>query len=153
MSEFDLQEALISRFSTGYNCAETVISVLSEALDIECSCIPRIATGFGAGFGRKGEVCGAINGAVMAIGLVYGRDNSADKEAKEKVYALVSRLLDSFEKEFGSVLCRDITGCDLSTPEGFEYFRSHDYHNTLCPKFVIFAAEEALRLLEAQKNK
>ena len=50
---------------------------LVQALELECSCVPRIATGFGGGMGRCGEVCGAVTGAIMAIGMVLGRDRKS----------------------------------------------------------------------------
>src|SRR4030066_652072 len=76
-------------FKIGFNCAESVLKSLADEMGIECSCIPKIATGFGAGLGRHGEICGAITGAVMALGLKYGRADTKDPEGKEKDYSIV----------------------------------------------------------------
>jgi C_GCAxxG_C_C family probable redox protein len=54
---------------------------------LESDCIPRIATGFGGGIGKQGEVCGAVSGGVMVIGLLRGRTQSDDRAAKEAAYA------------------------------------------------------------------
>ena len=121
---------------------------LVEALEMDATNVPRIATSFGAGFGRHGEVCGALSGAAIALGFRFGRDNVADVTAKEATYSKVEALLQAFEMEFGTVICRELISCDLRTPEGIERFKAHDLHNTLCRKFVAFAANEGLRLME-----
>jgi C_GCAxxG_C_C family probable redox protein len=119
---------------------------LVEALGIETTCVPRIATGFGAGIARHGDVCGAIAGGTMALGLVFGRDSADDAEAKEKTYSRVDRLALAFKAKFGHIRCRDLTGCDLRTPEGRERFAQENMHLNLCTKFVAFAAEETFHL-------
>jgi len=148
MSETNLRDIAASHFKSGFNCAESVLLTLTEILKVDCDVAPRIATGFGAGVGRCGDVCGALSGAVMMLSLKYGRENGADAEAKDRLYGMVQRLFDIFENEFGSVRCKDITGIDLRTSEGMARFKAEDLHNTLCPKFVIFAAESALSLLQ-----
>ncbi len=75
--------------------------------------IPKLATGFGAGIGRKGSLCGAFTGAVMAIGMETGRTNPKDKEAVAKTYEKCREFWDRFEREFGSNICYDITGAHL----------------------------------------
>ena len=120
---------------------------LVEALGIEERCIPRIATGFAAGMGRHGETCGALVGAVMALGLRYGREDGGDSEAKAKTYAKVDQLLRAFQDQFGSLICRELTGCDFLTPEGDERFKRENLHVNLCAGLVSFAVRETLALL------
>ncbi len=69
---------------------------------------------------RTGHVCGAVNGAIMAISLFSGR--SMPDEDLEENYAMVQELLDSFEKEFGTISCKQLLGCDLQTSEGQKLF-------------------------------
>ncbi len=102
----------------GGNCAQAVLSVFCEELDLEKGRALRIASGFGAGMGRRQEVCGAVTGAVMAIGMKYGSADPGDREAKETVYRLTRELMSRFQDEFGSCLCRDLLGCDLQSEEG-----------------------------------
>lgn len=109
--------------------------------------MPRIATGFGAGLARHGEVCGALSGAIMALGLKFGRERGDDNEAKAAIYAKVKQLMEAFEKHFGTISCRELTGCDLMSEEGFKRFASLDMHNQLCPQFVAFAVEEVLAIV------
>lgn len=121
---------------------------LVEALGLDASCSPRIATGFGGGIACHGEVCGAIVGVIMALGLKFGREKGEDRATKEALYARVDRLVRGFQAEFGTTICRELTGCDMTTPEGRECFARDNLHNTLCPKFAVFAADEALKLAQ-----
>ena len=75
--------------------------------------IPKLATGFGGGIGRKGSLCGAFTGSIMAIGMKMGRVDPKDREAMSKVYEKCQQLWDQFEKEFGSNICYNIVGLHL----------------------------------------
>jgi len=134
-------------FTNGFNCTESVLKSLTAEMGIECSCIPKIATGFGAGFGRHGEICGAITGAVMALGLKYGRSDTKDPEAKEKAYAIVDDFIKTFESKFKNIRCIDLTGCNMLTPEGLQKAKYNNVHKNICTDLVVFAAIEAAKLL------
>ena len=140
-------EIAVEHFGSGFNCAESALLGLTEALGIESECVPRIATPFGGGMGRYGEVCGAITGAMMALGLKSGRESADDTATRGAVYAKMVRLMRAFEIEYGSVECRTLTGCDLLTPEGQERMKKENLHADLCTKLVAFAAEEAYRII------
>jgi len=81
------------------------------------SLIPRLATGFGGGIARKGGLCGAFTGAIMAIGMKMGRSDPKDKETLSRVYGKCREFWDRFEKEFGSNVCYDLTGTHLDNEE------------------------------------
>ena len=134
-------------FTNGFNCAESVLKSLTNEMCIECSCIPKIATGFGAGLGRHGEICGAITGVVMALGLKYGRSDAKDPEAKEKAYAIVDGFIKTFESKFKNVRCIDLTGCNMLTPEGLQKAKDNNVHKNICTDLIAFAATEAVKLL------
>ena len=119
---------------------------LVQALDVDVACVPRVATGFGGGVAAHGEICGALVGAVMALGLVFGRDRADDAQAKAATSERVHRLLSPFEERFGSVRCIDLTGCDLLSPEGNALAREKDLHGKVCPQYVGFVAVEAFNL-------
>jgi len=76
-----------------------------------------MASGFGGGIGHKGSVCGALTGAVMAIGMNIGRTNSTDRKTLQKVYDKCQRIWEEFEKEFGKTNCFDLTGTHLDNEE------------------------------------
>jgi len=135
-------------FSKGYNCAESVLVALAEAYSVEnAEVIPRIATGFGGGVGRCGEICGALSGGIMMLGLIFGRTDPDDADARSRTYPKVAELMQAFEQEFASVCCRDLTGCDMQTEEGRTDFERRSLHKELCTKLVAFAAKETNRLM------
>lgn len=111
---------------------------MREELEVESGLIPGIALGFGGGLGRRGLVCGALNGGVMAIGLRYGQIE--EPEAKDKAYALVLELCRRFEGEHGSALCRDLTGCDFTNPEDRQRWSDSGGHEK-CGQFVSTAVK------------
>jgi C_GCAxxG_C_C family probable redox protein len=131
----DITEKTISRFSEGYNCCESVLMGYTEANKIRSDIIPRIATGFGGGIGRKGSVCGALTGAIMAIGLKFGRDK-VDPDVYDLCIAKSSECYERFEKEFGDVRCRGLIKCDLSTPKGRARFKELGLRKSNCVKYV-----------------
>lgn len=86
------------------------------------------------------QTCGAVTGAYMAIGLKHGAA-SGDREAKEKTYRLVREFAARFEAKNGSLVCRELLGCDISKPEGFEKMKQLGLHEKVCTKLVRNACE------------
>jgi C_GCAxxG_C_C family probable redox protein len=76
-----------------------------------------LATGFGGGIGRKGSLCGAFTGSIMAIGMKLGRTDPKDRETVSKIYEKCQQFWYQFEKEFGSTLCYNIIGVHLDNEE------------------------------------
>lgn len=137
----------VGLFDSGYNCAESVLMALSQEFGQKNAMIPRIATGFGAGIGRRGDVCGALSGAVMAMGLQKGCDKPEEKDKRLALYGEVLDMVDDFEKEFGSSQCRILTGCDLRTKEGLEEYYRQEVREKLCPKLVGWCADYVAKKL------
>lgn len=106
------------KFADGYNCAQSVLYSFAGELGLDGSAALKIANAFGGGMGRKQEVCGAVSGALMALGLRYGRAEGDGKEKQEATYAKTRELMDAFVAECGTVNCRELlSGCDLLSAE------------------------------------
>jgi C_GCAxxG_C_C family probable redox protein len=118
---------------------------VSQKLGIENPLIPRIATAFGGGPGRCGEVCGAIVGATMCIGIKHGRESS--QESDVDAMTLTARFVQEFCERMGSLRCRDLTGVDFSSPEETAAYRKSDIPIRVCLPAVGFAYEKTLELL------
>jgi C_GCAxxG_C_C family probable redox protein len=101
-----------------------------QELGIESPVIPRVATAFGGGMGGLGSVCGAVTGALMAIGLVHGREEPW--QSRDQAYALAQQVYRGFQEEMGSVFCRELTGIDLTTPEGHNELLSSGVGMRVC---------------------
>lgn len=150
MPEIDnrARELALERFvGERFNCAESVLLGVTEARGMSCECIPRMATGFGGGMGGCGETCGALVGAIMALGLRFGRSEGGDVDSKTRTGSKVRDLVFAFREEFGSLLCIDLTGVDMTTPDGAQKAIDLRLHDEFCPKFVEFAAVKAVELL------
>jgi C_GCAxxG_C_C family probable redox protein len=138
----------IELFSRKYNCAQSVYgSYLATDGMTEAQRLA-VAAGFGGGVARQGEVCGALTGALMALGEACGETMVRDPETGRKdLYDRAQRLVDSFRQAHGSILCRELTGCILGTEEGKKSFDDRDLHKKLCSKLVVFATEKADELI------
>lgn len=138
-------EAAVSKFREGYNCAQSVLYVHAEELGIGRGEALRLACGFGAGMGRKEEVCGAVSGGILVLGLLHGRGEKDDRSATETTYAKTRELMDQFRQRHGTFICRQLlNGCDLTTAEGQKYFKDNDCFNRVC----IPCVESVVKILE-----
>ena len=135
-------ETAVQYFDAGNNCAEAVLRTFAADSGVEAEVV-RLATGFGGGMGRAGDVCGALSGAVMALGLRFGRLEGDDEMAKERCYAATAELRERFRAACGAIDCRDLTGLELSTEEGLRLAEERDIHNTVCRNCVREAAQIA----------
>ena len=95
-------------FSSGYHCAQSALIALAPACGLEQEEAARIAASFGGGVGGMGEICGALSGACIALGILKGDFAPGDLEGKEAHYARVQRLAERFRAANGSLYCRDI---------------------------------------------
>lgn len=93
----------------------------------------KIACGLGAGMARKEEVCGAVTGGILVLGMRHGRGCKDDRSSQERTYTEARKLMDQFSEKHGTVICRKLlNGCDLMTEEGQKYFKENDLLNKLC---------------------
>ena len=129
-------EKAIQLFENGYVCSQAVFATFSQNLGLSEEQALKIGACFGRGM-RKGEVCGACTGALMALGLKYGESKTKSNEVCEK-------FLDEFEKENGSYICRELLNCDIRTEKGVKYALDNNLFKEFCPKMV----ESATKITE-----
>ena len=122
-----------TRFLGGYNCAQAVLCAFCAEASLSENAALKIATGLGAGMGRKQEVCGAVTGGILVLGLRHGRDSTGDRSAAELTYLKTRELMDRFAARHGSCLCRELLqGYDLGTEEGQRRAKADDVVNKVC---------------------
>lgn len=129
-------------FQQGYNCAQAVVCAHCEKLGVDKDTALKFASSFGGGMGRLREVCGAVSGMFMVLGLKDGYTNPEDNTAKKELYEKVQALAKKYEEEFGSIVCRELLGLDekrsVATPEK----RTETYYKKRpCKEMVQFAAD------------
>jgi C_GCAxxG_C_C family probable redox protein len=139
----------VERFDKGHSCAQAVFSVFAEQLGVEHEAAARVSAGFGGGMGM-GSICGAVTGAIMAIGLKYG---GTDPKAKAHTAKLVREFTDRFKTQHQFLTCRELLGCDLSTPEGRRLSKEKKLQATVCNGLVADAAKILQELLASDRQK
>jgi C_GCAxxG_C_C family probable redox protein len=133
-------EEAVQLFEEGYVCSQAVFAAFSEGYGLPKNQALKIGACFGSGM-RKGEVCGACTGALMALGLKYG-------DEKVKSDEVCNKFLDLFKEENGSIICRDLLNCDISTEDGVKYALDNNLFKEFCPKMVESAAKIVDEILE-----
>ncbi len=131
----------VQSFRQGFSCSQAVLAALSEPLGLDRERAFKISQTFGGGMARMGLTCGAVTGAMLAIGLKYGRTRPEDEAAREETYSFVHEFLGRFQARHGSIVCRELSGVDLSSPEGHNLGVERGVFENLCPKFVADAVE------------
>lgn len=139
MTHADKAEQL---FCEGYNCAQAVLAAFGDLTGLSDDTAMRIASSFGGGIARMREVCGAVSGAAMVLGLVRGSADPTDKEAKKAHYQLVQEFAAAFREQNNSIVCRELLGGVQTTPGGVPEDRTPAYyHKRPCPALVRCAAQ------------
>lgn len=134
-------------FLRGYGCAQAVLASFAPDYGLEETLALRIATGFGSGMGRLCQVCGALTGGFMVIGLKHGKvlaDGNRYGPNTETTYRLVAELAEKFKQRNGSIICRELIGYDLSDPQQRAHVVELGLFKTLCGKCI----QDAVELLE-----
>jgi len=114
-------------------------------IEIDTKIIPRIAFGFAGGMGNSGSVCGAVAGAIMAISLKMKRGETLEEGLS--ALAVPQEFRRRYEAEMGTIICRELTGMDLTTEEGIAQFMSSDVPQTVCFPAVGLAYQIVVDLL------
>lgn len=138
-------------FHEGYNCCESTLTALSEAMGVgDCGCLPAIATGMGGGVGHTGDICGAVTGAAMAIGLASSV-MKLDNHTAEKQWAneLVAELVDAFRREQNFLKCGELIPINWRAAGAPETYKAGGC-KAKCTGFVRFATEWTARRLEVE---
>ncbi len=135
------KEHAMELFESGYNCSQAVALAFADLTDVDEKTIAKMALSFGGGLGRMREVCGAVSGMAIILGLIYGTDDPGKGKAEH--YARVQELAKKYEAENGSIVCRELlklnNGVD-SAPEPTA--RTPEFYKKRpCNQLVGYAAE------------
>ncbi|MCE5185313.1 MAG: C-GCAxxG-C-C family protein [Planctomycetaceae bacterium] len=134
-----LPDQAVQTFNSGYNCSQSILSTYGARFGLDRACALKIAAGFGGGIGAQGDICGALSGAIMVLGLRFAVAQ-VDKIAKAEMYAKTRLLIEQFKRRAAAVNCRDLLGFDLSTPEGQQKANLPGSFD-VCPGLVRIAAD------------
>jgi len=130
------------------NCAQAVLGTLGPAAGLAPDACFRVAAAFGGGMARMGLTCGAVTGAMMVLGLRHGDSSMAQPGPRSVFYAKVQDFSARFMQKHGSIVCRELIHCDLSTPEGQKAFSDQGMHQGVCTQLV----RSAVDILDAMEG-
>ncbi len=135
-------------FRKGYNCSQSVFAAFADVLGMSVEEAAKIASPFGAGFGKLREVCGAVSGMTLAAGYLKGYDDPADYESKKELYKLIQKMCAEFEESRGTIICRELLGLKKGEDPEEPSVRTEEYYQSRpCIGACRTAAEIAAKYL------
>lgn len=135
------EELAKNNFLEGYNCAQAVFLAFAAERGMKKEDAARLASSFGGGVGGMREMCGALSGAYLAAGMLYGYASPEAKEEKAAHYARIQALAEAFRAEYGTTLCRDLLGLgDHPKPAAPQPRTAEYYHSRPCAGIAAAAA-------------
>ena len=138
----DHEKLAEENFRQGYNCAQSVLLAFSDLTGLDGDTALRLSSSFGGGLGRLREVCGAVSGGAMVLGILKGYSDPKDGEHKKQHYALVREFAERFREQNGSYICRELLSGVNVTPGGDPEARTEQYYKKRpCPELVRCAAD------------
>lgn len=137
-------EKALELFSNNFNCSQAVFTAFAKDFGIDEKLALMLGTSFGGG-ARNGEMCGAVSGALLVLGLKYGHFDAEDNEQKSRAYRIAVDFTKRFKEANGSVVCRDLLGYDLTKSEDMDCIREQGLFKTICPEMV----KSAVQILES----
>jgi C_GCAxxG_C_C family probable redox protein len=132
----------VQYFQQGYICAQAVLLTMQEYWQVQIPIEPKIASAFGAGIARRGSLCGALTGGILAISWAYGTNNPSSEE-RQPAYTLALEFYNRFQDVCGGVLCRELIGYDLTIQKQQEAARRANVYMNQCVRFI----EDAVTIL------
>jgi C_GCAxxG_C_C family probable redox protein len=140
----DPLEIANTHLQQGFACSQSVLCAYAERYGVPLERARAIAAPFGGGIGRTGQVCGAVSGALMVIGLHYWDDAADVRQVKERIYLYSQEFMQRFISLNGTMSCRELTGVDMLDPTALQKARDELLFDRICPGFV----RDSVMLLE-----
>ncbi len=139
----------IEYFRNKFNCSQSVFTVFGTDYGLpENECL-KAACAFGGGMGRQQLTCGAVTGAMMALGLKYGKALDDSEQKKQLTYTKTRELFAEFNKLHGTTNCRELlNGLDLNNPEDHEKIIKQRLFDNNCERYVkdsVLIVEEIMK--------
>lgn len=141
------EEQFAEGFDCGFDCAMQVAAELAPSMGFTEEQALRFASCLGVGAGQ-GALCGAVVGALIAIGWKYGNTEPDDMATRGLCLSKRTEFYDLFREEFGGITCPEVLKLDLRNPEEAKMAREKGLIKNLCPKACRFAVITAKRMLE-----
>ncbi len=131
----------VDKFLNGYLCSQAVLDAFAEDLGMDAATAAKLATPFGAGTARNGELCGAVAGALIALGLAEASPDPTDQDARDRLFERVNEFRRRFLDVHGSISCRQLLGYNIGDPREHDLAVQQEVFTSKCPLYVSAAIE------------
>jgi C_GCAxxG_C_C family probable redox protein len=138
------EQAKVVMLEHRLNCTQSIVSVYCEEFGLDRNLGLKMAMGFGGGMARSGNICGAVTGAYMILGLSQRINENNVRESIERTYKLMQQFNSAFKAQHGSLKCKELIKYDLSVPDQHAEARDKRIFITVCPELV----QDAGKILE-----
>lgn len=128
-------EYAVRRFKSSMNCSQAVLETFAPAIGISVEMARKISAPFAGGMAIGAE-CGAVTGALMVIGMRYGKTTDRDMKADEQTFAKSTEFFTEFQARHGHMVCSRPLETDTGTAEGLEKAKLQGHFTHRCPHFV-----------------
>ena len=139
-SKMSKTDKALALFSYNFNCSQAVLTAFAPDFGLDEQLALKLGTSFGGG-ARNGEICGAVSGALLVIGLKYGHYIASDNQQKSRAYEIALEYTRRFKEANGSIVCRDLLGYDLTKPDEMACIKEKGLFGNVCPKMITSAVK------------
>lgn len=136
----DHAEKAVAFYNQKFNCSQGIFAAFAPELGIDEKTALKLGTNLGSG-ARSAQICGAVSGALLVLGLKYGHCEVGDMESKFHSYSKAEDFLHRFREKRGTIVCRELLGLDLTKPEDMKVIQEQNIFYTTCVDIVRCAAE------------
>lgn len=138
-------ERAIGYVDEGFLCVEAVFRTLADMHGTDSDLIPKVASGLAAGVARTSHICGALTGAILGLGLWFGRNEPVEENRKPYWYS--RRFICSWLELYPETNCTSLLGVDLNDPDGIATFEANNMWDKKCKEYIRDAVGLAYDLL------
>jgi C_GCAxxG_C_C family probable redox protein len=143
------QEKAVEYFRNKFNCSQSVLTVFGAEYGLSENDCMKIACAFGGGMGRQQHTCGAVTGALMVLGLKYGKALNDPEEKKQLTYLKTREFFAEFIKLNGSANCRELLdGLDMNDPDDQKKIMDLKLYDIKCEKYIAVAVNIAENIVK-----
>jgi C_GCAxxG_C_C family probable redox protein len=146
----DKSESALQYFRTGFNCAQSVLTPFGNHFGLSEEHCLKTACAFGAGMGRQQHTCGAVTGALMVLGLHFGKGIADDNSKKIQTYEKSVEFMKAFKEKHGSIECLELLdGLHMAIPEESKEIDARELYRVRCTRYVSDAVQITEKLIQS----
>ncbi len=143
----NIKEKAKNLFDNGCNCSQAVLLTFAEELGLDKEVAIALSVPFGGGMSKQGKTCGCLTGALMVIGLCYGKESTTIISNRGLCYNKGKAFIQSFREKYGATECKELIKLDLNRQEDLEEAMKNVFGNR-CKDMVGETAELLAQFLE-----